>query len=56
MDFCYYEFSEKDIPMTDKTPNKFSLNEDWLSVILAFLLILLAAIGILGENGLKISF
>jgi hypothetical protein len=33
-----------------------SLNEDWLAVGLAFLLILLAAIGILGQNGLSISF
>ncbi len=39
-----------------KIPERFSLNEDWLSVLLAFLLILLAAIGMLGENGIKIGF
>jgi hypothetical protein len=32
------------------------INEDWLSVILAFVLILLAAIGVLGENGINIKF
>lgn len=34
----------------------FSLSEDWLSVILAFLLILLAAIGVLGEHGIPVQF
>lgn len=46
--------------MSDKNPIKpqvrFSLNEDWLSVLLAFLLILLAAVGVLGETGIKIGF
>jgi hypothetical protein len=50
----------EDVSMNDKNPTKqrssFSLNEDWLSVLLAFLLILLAVIGILGEHGIKISF
>lgn len=32
------------------------LNEDWLAVILAFLLILLATLGVLGKNGIPISF
>lgn len=32
------------------------LNEDWLSVLIAFLLILLSAIGLLGPNGIKIIF
>lgn len=32
------------------------LSEDWLAVILAFLLILLSVLGILGEHGLKIVF
>ena len=41
---------------TDTQGPRFTLNEDWLSVILAFLLILLATIGALGENGIKISF
>lgn len=39
-----------------KQPFKFSLGEDWLSVILAFLLILLAALGVLGESGIPVSF
>lgn len=34
----------------------FHINEDWLAVILAFVLILLAVIGVLGKNGLAISF
>lgn len=46
--------------MSDKSPIKsqvhFPFNEDWLSVLLAFLLILLAAVGVLGENGIKIGF
>jgi hypothetical protein len=41
--------------MSGKTA-RFLLNEDWWAVILAFLLILLAALGWLGENGLPISF
>jgi hypothetical protein len=36
--------------------NTFKLNEDWLAVIIAFLLIALAALGILGKNGLLITF
>ncbi|MCP4361788.1 MAG: hypothetical protein GY796_27570 [Chloroflexi bacterium] len=32
------------------------LSEDWLAVILAFGLILLSVVGILGENGLTINF
>jgi hypothetical protein len=35
---------------------KFSLSEDWLATLLAFVLIVLAAIGVLGENGLMIKF
>jgi hypothetical protein len=31
-------------------------NEDWFAVLLAFVLILLAAVGILGKNGIPISF
>ena len=33
-----------------------SLSEDWWAVIVAFLLILLAVVGLLGKNGLMISF
>lgn len=36
--------------------SKYYLSEDWFSVLLAFLLILLAVIGVLGENGLPIVF
>lgn len=32
------------------------LSEDWLAVILAFLLILLSTLGLFGEQGLKIVF
>ena len=38
------------------TPRKFHLNEDWWAVILAFVLILLAVVGVLGANGLNITF
>jgi hypothetical protein len=36
--------------------SKFTLSEDWWAVIVAFILILLAAIGLLGKNGLVITF
>lgn len=32
------------------------ISEDWLAVIIAFILILISAIGILGENGIKILY
>ena len=35
---------------------KLNISEDWLAVILAFVLILLAAIGLLGKTGLPITF
>ncbi len=34
----------------------FSLSEDWWAVIVGFLLILLAALGLLGKTGLMITF
>jgi hypothetical protein len=40
----------------DKKKTNFHLGEDWWAVIVAFLLILLAALGLLGENGLSIPF
>lgn len=40
----------------DRKKAIFHLNEDWWAVIVAFLLILLAALGLLGENGLSIPF
>ncbi len=36
--------------------NAFKLNEDWLAVLLAFLLIGLAVVGVLGKNGIPIAF
>lgn len=36
--------------------NRFKLTEDWLAVLIAFALILLATVGVLGKNGLPISF
>ncbi len=33
-----------------------AINEDWLAVIIAFLLILLSVVGLLGPQGLKIIF
>ncbi len=32
------------------------LTEDWQAVIIAFLLILLSAVGVLGQNGIRIGF
>jgi hypothetical protein len=34
----------------------FKLSEDWWAVIIAFVLILLATIGVLGKSGLPITF
>ncbi len=31
-------------------------NEDWLSLLIAFTIFLLSAIGILGQNGIHITF
>ena len=36
--------------------SRFKLSEDWLAVILAFALILLAALGLLGNSGLPITY
>jgi len=44
---------------TAQAPEKtkgLKLNEDWLAVILAFTLIVLSVLGILGKNGLLITF
>ena len=35
---------------------KLTLTEDWLAVLLAFALIALAALGIIGKTGLNITF
>lgn len=34
----------------------FKLSEDWLSLLIAFVIFLLSAIGILGKNGINITF
>lgn len=39
-----------------KKVEKHSVNEDWLAVILAFLIILFAVVGLLGKTGLNITF
>ena len=39
-----------------KQPPVLNISEDWWAVILAFLVILLSVIGILGKNGIPISF
>ena len=33
-----------------------SINEDWLSVLLAFLLLLLSVLGVIGEAGIQVKF
>jgi hypothetical protein len=43
-------------PKPVNEPAGIRLGEDWLAVILAFLLILLSAIGILGKSGFHVSF
>lgn len=39
-----------------KKSEKHPINEDWLALVLAFLIILLASLGLLGQNGLNIAF
>lgn len=43
-------------PVEGESEARPRLTEDWLAVILAFLIILLSAIGVLGENGLVIPY
>lgn len=42
-------------PSTPKN-SRFNLNEDWLALILAFGIILLSTLGLLGEGGILIPF
>lgn len=35
---------------------KFTISEDWWAVIVAFILILLIAVGLLGKGGLPVAF
>ncbi len=39
-----------------KQRSRSPLSEDWLAVIIAFIIILLSVIGLLGPNGIKIVF
>ncbi len=36
--------------------NKFTISEDWWAVIVAFILIFLAVVGLLGKSGLPVVF
>lgn len=40
----------------EKSKATFQINEDWLAVLIAFGLIVLAAIGLLGKTGINITF
>lgn len=46
----------KDQSMMGESEARPRLTEDWLAVILAFLIILLSALGVLGKTGLNIPF
>lgn len=48
------EHEQPSAPAEPKKPG--GINEDWLAVLLAFFLILLSALGVLGGNGLKLTF
>lgn len=39
-----------------ETPKKLSISEDWLAVLIAFILIALATIGVLGKHGINVVF
>lgn len=43
-------------PIPSKPSRSFNLSEDWLSVLLALLIIFLATVGLLGPNGIHITF
>ena len=49
--------SEENQTKINRNPQgKFTLSEDWLSVLIAFGLILLAALQIIGSKGIHITF
>ena len=48
--------SENTQPQETEKKAGLQINEDWLAVLIASLIILLSAIGILGETGLRIHF
>jgi hypothetical protein len=41
---------------TKKTVANLKINEDWLSVLIALVIILIATLGLLGPNGIHITF
>jgi hypothetical protein len=43
-------------PQKSSSKAVFRVNEDWLAVIIALIIVLLATLGILGENSINISF
>jgi hypothetical protein len=48
--------TENSRPQEDNQKPTPRISEDWLAVIIAFILILISAIGILGENGINILY
>jgi hypothetical protein len=51
-----WKMTENSHPQANNHKPTPRISEDWLAVIIAFILILFSAIGILGENGLKILY
>lgn len=43
-------------PESRKSPAGLKLTEDWLSVLIALFIILIATLGLLGPNGIHITF
>lgn len=43
-------------PAPKKSPAGLKLTEDWLSVLIALFVILIATFGLLGPNGINITF
>jgi hypothetical protein len=43
-------------PDTRKPSTSLKLSEDWLSILIAFFVILIATLGLLGPNGIQITF
>jgi hypothetical protein len=44
------------IEPSQKTKDRKPLTEDWLAVIIAFILIILTVLGALGTNGIPVTF
>lgn len=43
-------------PTPRKSPAAWKLTEDWLSVLIALFILLIATLGLLGPNGINITF